>query len=175
MTTRDEQLLMAWGAFFVSHALSVRRIAVELQGKAPLTLDEYEILLVTSRSPEGKIRLASLADATIFTRSGITRVADRMVQRGFLRREGCPNDKRGAYAALTSEGKEALKETWKHYSKSILAIFSPCFSLEEAHHLYEMLDRLALQLRDGPLVNISPKKISKKKRSAALNQAKRFH
>ncbi len=155
MATKTNDLLEAWGAFFVSHALAIRQIEQSLSGNAPLSLDEYDVLLGISRSELGKIRLADLAKATVFTRSGITRVAKRLQRRGLMERMKCPDDRRGAYATLTPKGKSAMRETWNLYSKEILLLLEPCFSQLEARRLKSYLERIICSVRETPLVQIS--------------------
>lgn len=158
MGNADDELLLTWAALYVTHGLSVKRIQKELEAKGCLSLDDYEVLLVTSRCPDQRIRLSSLAEATIFTRSGITRVVNRLEEAGLLRREGCPNDKRGSFAILTSAGKEALKTTWKVYARAVLNILSPCLSSSDARELRCRLEKILGHLRNDALVPIRPRK-----------------
>lgn len=155
MTSKTEDLLEAWGAFFVSHALAVRRIEDNLKGRVPLSLDEYDVLLGISRSEGGRIRYAELASVTVFTRSGITRVAKRLKERGLLEREECPEDRRGAYAVLSRKGENAMRDTWKLYSKEILLLLEPCFSQAEARQLKVLLEKIIGPIQDSRLVQIS--------------------
>lgn len=126
--------------------------------EAPLTLDEYDIMLGISRAAGGKIRYSALADATVFTRSGITRVIRRLEERGLVGREICEADRRGAFAVLTPEGKLAMKETWRLYSKAIITLLEPCFNRSEARQLTELLERLIQRSSGTPLVHITPRK-----------------
>lgn len=154
MASKTEDLLCAWGSFFLSNALAVKQIEERLGRDSPLSLDEYNMLLGISRSKEGKVRFSALASAMVFTRSGVTRVASRLEKKGFLERQQCPEDRRGAYAVLTKKGKDAMHETWKRYSIEIINIFDPCFSQAELRQLGSLLEKLITSLRDEPLVQI---------------------
>ncbi|MCB0335022.1 MAG: hypothetical protein KDD62_01910, partial [Bdellovibrionales bacterium] len=77
MSLKSESLLAAWGSFFVAHALSIQKIEQALSERAPLSLHEYDVLLTIDRSPEKKLRYSELASASIFTKSGITRILKR--------------------------------------------------------------------------------------------------
>ncbi len=158
MTYRDTPYLLAWSALFESHALAVRAIGKAIQETAPLTLDEYDLLLTLQRSPDGRARLASLANAALFSKSGITRIVQRMIKRGYLRRERCKSDGRGAFASLTAEGRRALEITWKEYSDAILKLFLPLFSPDEVTGLRALLEKVIGELREVPLVSISSRK-----------------
>jgi DNA-binding MarR family transcriptional regulator len=154
MAAKTEDILEAWGAFFVAHALAIRQIGDNLKGRAPLSLDEYDVLLGISRAPGGKIRFSDLAAATVFTRSGITRVASRLEERGLLERAECPEDRRGAIATLTPKGRETMKRTWELYSREILTLLEPCFDRNEAREFKSMLERIISSARKEPLVQI---------------------
>jgi len=125
MSTKTEEIEEAWGAFFLAHALAIRSVETFIKDKAPLSLDEYDLLLSIARHPHGRPRFSELAQATVFTRSGISRITKRLEQRQLLAREECNDDKRGAYAVLTSAGKDAMKETWKWYSRGINELLEP--------------------------------------------------
>lgn len=155
MSERFNELHEAWGAFFVAHALAIRKIEETMGGQAPLSLDEYDIVLGISRAAGGRIRYSALADATVFTRSGITRVIRRLEERGFVKREVCQADKRGAFAALTPDGKHAMKETWRLYSKAIIALLEPCFNRSEARTFKELLERLIEHSSGHSLIQIT--------------------
>jgi DNA-binding MarR family transcriptional regulator len=154
MASKDEEILRVWSELFVGHALAVRAVEAQMSSKAPLTINEYDVMLCISRSLGQRIRLSALADTAIYTKSGITRVIKRLEHEGYVFREECPADKRGSFAILTDNGKQALKETWRWYSAAILKIFGPCFSHAEAQKLRELLGRLVEKLSVPELVQI---------------------
>jgi DNA-binding MarR family transcriptional regulator len=158
MGAKTEDLEEAWGAFFLAHAFAIRSIEESIGDKVPLSLDEYDLLLSIARHPAGRPRFSELARATVFTRSGISRITRRLEDRGLLAREGCDEDKRGAYAVLTSKGREAMKETWRWYSKAIHALFAPCFDSHDTRRFKEFNERIIEQSRAQPLVAIVTKK-----------------
>lgn len=74
-------------------------------GLAP---SEFEALLRLARSDSRRLRMADLAAQTALTASGLSRLVDRLVGRGLVARQACPEDGRGAFAALTGEGADLL-------------------------------------------------------------------
>jgi DNA-binding MarR family transcriptional regulator len=157
MSTKNEEMEEAWGAFFMAHALAISSVETFIKDKAPLSLDEYDLLLSIARHPNERPRFSELAQATVFTRSGISRITKRLEERGLLAREECSEDKRGAYAVLTPDGKEAMKETWEWYSRAIHNLFEPCFSRSDAQFFKELNSRIIEQAREQPLVVIRKK------------------
>lgn len=156
MAKHSPVIQAAWANFFLGHSLAVKAIEKELKGKAPLTLDEYDVLLAVKRSPGARTRFSSLAAATVYTKSGITRITKRLENEGLLKKESCPTDKRGAFATVSDRGEQAMKETWKYYSKAIEHVFGSCFSEREAMMLAAVLEKLCDAL-SPELVQIDPK------------------
>ena len=99
-----------------------------------LPLEHYDVLLCLKRAPGGgqRLRLSELAEAVTLSRSGLTRLVDRLEKAGLLRREACPTDRRGAFAALTPKGAGALRRTWPAYARAIQEHFARHLSDEEA-------------------------------------------
>lgn len=154
MTVKSETLLSAWGAFFVAHALSIQKIERALAVSAPLSLHEYDVLLMLDRSPQKRLRYSEVATQSIFTKSGITRIMKRLETRGFIDRERCESDGRGVFARLTAPGARALKDTWSAYSREILKIFDPALTHAEASALEVMLGKVIDQVSGPALVHI---------------------
>ena len=159
MSNKKEEILSLWAELFVAHPLAIRKVEEIMKGRAPLGLDEYDLLLVISREPNHKCRFSTLAEKTLYTKSGVTRVAKRMLEKGYLIKEECSEDKRGAYAKLTAEGIQALKETWVEYSRAIVKVLDPCFEIDKTIQLRQLLGELVEGLREDALVRIMKKTV----------------
>jgi DNA-binding MarR family transcriptional regulator len=107
--TADDPRLGAWRAFLEAHARVTRRLDDELRAEHGLSLAEYDALLQLARSPGRKLRMNRLADRIILSRSGITRLIDRLAGAGLVERAHCASDARGAEAVLTRQGLERLR------------------------------------------------------------------
>ncbi|PON14863.1 hypothetical protein C2W62_26825 [Candidatus Entotheonella serta] len=99
-------------------------------------------MLVLSRALEQRLRMHELAKALVLSRSGLTRVVDRLVAKGFLKREVSSSDGRGAYAVLTSQGFDELKKTWPVYRQGIIDAFGQHVSREEAALMTNLMQRI---------------------------------
>src|SRR3954469_1953665 len=104
----DETELGAWRGFLRAHAALVRALDAELQAEHGLSLSSYEVLLLLSMAPMRRQRMSELANATLITLGGVTRLVDRLEREGLVRRERCPSDARGILAVLTDEGLQRL-------------------------------------------------------------------
>ncbi|HEX8002252.1 MAG TPA: MarR family transcriptional regulator [Mycobacteriales bacterium] len=101
--------LDAWRSFLRAHAKVTRVLDAELAAECEMSLGTYEVLLHLNDAPGRRLRMTELADRVLLSRSGLTRLVDRMEREGMLRRESCPSDLRGTFATLTDEGVARLK------------------------------------------------------------------
>ena len=138
----DELRLAAWRAFLNAHASVVAAIERELAAQRFVPLTWYDVLVALWEAPEHRLRLHELARAVVLSRSGLTRLVDRLEGAGLLRREPCADDRRGVYAVLTPEGEATLRRTWPVYARGIVAHFSRHLSDDEARTLAEALGRV---------------------------------
>ena len=91
----DAEELAAWRGMLRTHARLTKALDVELVSAHGLPLTSYEVLLHLADSPDGRLRMSELADSVLLSRSGLTRLVDRLERQGLLGRESCPNDRRG--------------------------------------------------------------------------------
>jgi DNA-binding MarR family transcriptional regulator len=139
----DAAQLAAWRALLTAHATAVGAIERDLAAADLIPLTWYDVLVALSEAPEERLRLYELADRVLLSRSGLTRLVDRLERAGLLSREPCPGDRRGAYAALTEAGKATLRQVWPAYARGIVAYFARYVSADEAAVLTAALGRVA--------------------------------
>src|SRR5215213_3324818 len=135
---------LAWRAFLRAHAAAIGRIERDLAVWEPeLPLTWYDVLVSLVGAPEHRLRLRELAHEVLLSRSGLTRLVDRLEAAGLLRREPDPTDRRGAFAVLTEAGYEALRRTWPLYARGIKDHFARHLEGDEAAVLARALQRVA--------------------------------
>jgi len=105
----DDPRLGAWRSFIQAHARLLRRLDDELQKTHGLSLAEYDALLQLVNAPDRRLRMSVLAERVLLSRSGITRLVDRLVAAAMVERSACVTDARGAEAALTAKGLDTLR------------------------------------------------------------------
>jgi DNA-binding MarR family transcriptional regulator len=137
-----KQELAAWSAFIWAHSAVIRRIeeALEARGLPPLTW--YDVLWPLSRSPERRLRMNQLSEEVVLSRTALSRLVDRIERAGLLRREPVPEDRRGAYAAITEEGEEALRKIWPVYGRMIRALFLKPLGKEDLKRVLLGMERV---------------------------------
>jgi DNA-binding MarR family transcriptional regulator len=105
--------------FLRAHAYVIARLEADLaaDGQPPLAM--YDVLVQLVEAPEHRLRMTDLADAVLLSRSGLTRLVDRMVAEGYVRREPSPGDARGVHAVITDEGVAALRRASRTHLRGI--------------------------------------------------------
>lgn len=100
--------LAAWRGFLRVHAALRKELDAELEGAHGLPLSSYEVLINLYHAPDQRLRMADLADRALLSRSGMTRLVDRLERQGLLKRDTCTADARGCFAVLTPAGSDLL-------------------------------------------------------------------
>lgn len=115
--------LEPWRAFLQAHARVSRRLDEELRAGHDLSLAEYDAMLTIANAPERRIRMRQLADRVLLSKSGITRLIDRLILDGLVERSTCVEDARGAEAVLTEAGLQRLRDASRTHLGGIDAHF----------------------------------------------------
>jgi DNA-binding MarR family transcriptional regulator len=134
--------LDAWRSYLRSHASILRLLDAELAAEHSLTARDYEVLLYLAQAPERRLAMSALAERTMLTRSGITRLVDGLVAGGLIERVSCPNDARVSYARLTDTGYEKLRQAGCTHVASIRRLFLEHYTPDEIDQLASLLSRL---------------------------------
>ena len=108
LSTRDPRIGI-WRDFLTAHARLERLLDEDLRAEHDLSLPEYDALLQLAEAPGRRLRMHQLADRVLLSRSGVTRLIDRLVRDGSVERDPCLSDARGAEAVLTAAGLERLR------------------------------------------------------------------
>ncbi len=138
----SEQHLAAWRAFLKAHAIIIDRIDHDLVAAERLPLSSYDVLIELYEAPERRLRMHELAQRVVLSRSGLTRLVDRLEAEGLLTRDRCGTDRRGAYAVITEQGVAALRRAWPVYARGIVEYFAQWLTPEEAQVLQSALERI---------------------------------
>ena len=141
LLTREE--LGAWRGLLRVHAGMTKALDAELVRAHGLPLSSYEVLLFLADAPGGRMRMSELAESVLLSRSGLTRLADRLAGYGLIERAQCTEDARGWFAAITPKGREVFDEARKTHLDGVRRLFVGSFSQDELETLGSCLERLA--------------------------------
>ena len=145
----DESRLAPWRAFITAHAVLIDVIDRELVDAGCVPLHWYDVLVELVEAPDHRLRMHQLADRVVLSRSGLTRLVDRLETEGLLARERSGSDRRGAYAVLTDKGRAALRQAWPVYARGIASHFAHHLNDAEAQTLTDALQRILTAARHG--------------------------
>lgn len=138
----DARGMRAWRELLRAHARVTRILEAELEQAHRLPLASYDVLVQLAEAPGRALRMSELAQAVLLSRSGLTRLVDRLEREGLVVRESCPSDARGTLAVLTPAGLDRLRAASGTHltgvARHVLAKYTP----SEQDVLAELLGRL---------------------------------
>ena len=150
--TRDEGLtaeeLAVWRMLQRAQVRITRHLEAGLLVAHDLPLASYDVLMQLAESPGRRLRMNDLAGRVLLSRSGLTRLIDRLQRGGLVAREACPSDARGLFAVLTDAGAARLAEATPTYLRGIRKEFLDLLGAEEIGRIRGMLGKL--DVTDAP-------------------------
>ncbi len=146
--TREQEALSpaeehAWRALLRAHACLAKRLDSQLEAAHRMPMSSYEVLRLLQETNGGRMRMCDLAERAQLSRSGLTRLVDRLEREQLIERCSCEHDARGSYACLTDAGRERLDEASCTHLAVIREQFLAHFSEEQLSLLASMLERIA--------------------------------
>ena len=139
----DQEELGAWRGMLRAHAALTRELDAQLTREHDLPLSSYEVLLFLNDSDEGRMRMSDLADSVLLSRSGLTRLVDRLERQGLLKRERCDSDARGLFAEITPAGRRVFAAARQTHLDGVRRLFLSRFSRAELRTLGSLWQKLA--------------------------------
>jgi DNA-binding MarR family transcriptional regulator len=134
--------LGAWRGFLRVHAALVKSLDAELASAHDLPLSSYEVLITLEAAPGRKRRMSELADSVLLSRSGMTRLVDRLERDGLLERDHCTADGRGCFAVLTENGQRLLESARPTHLGGVRERFLSQFGEDELRMLAAWWERV---------------------------------
>jgi DNA-binding MarR family transcriptional regulator len=129
-----------WRSFLRMHATVLRSLEHELAA-AGMPLPWYDVLLQLAEAPQHRLRMAELADRVLLSRSGVTRLVDRLETEGYVTRERSTDDARGTFTVLTRLGRAALRAAAPVHLAGIQRHWLSRYSDDDLRVLRELLQR----------------------------------
>ena len=141
--TLSDGELRAWRGLLRAYGCLAKRLDAELEQAHSLPMTSYEVLHRLEEASTGRMRMCDLAEQAQLSRSGLTRLVDRLERDGLLERCSCDHDARGSYACLTDSGRERLQEARGTHLAVVREHFFSHFSEAELTVLADMWERIA--------------------------------
>jgi DNA-binding MarR family transcriptional regulator len=140
----DPAHLAAWRRLLEAHATVTELLERELVAERSLPLNRYDVLLNLAEAPGGRLRMQELSGSVLLSKSGLSRLVDRMVEAGLVRRERCEDDRRGWFAVLTDQGRSALRRAAPVHLRGIQEHFARHLEPDEVQVLAAALGRVVV-------------------------------
>jgi len=138
-----------WRSYLAATRLLSAQLDRELQQDAGIPQSYYEILVRLSESPQRRMRMSDLADISDSSRSRLSHAVARLVANGWVARESCPTDRRGAFAVLTEDGWRALVAAAPSHVASVRAHLFDRLTPEQVTQLGQISDAIVAGLRES--------------------------
>jgi DNA-binding MarR family transcriptional regulator len=135
----------AWVSILVAVSTVMRTLEAEMAEQHDMAITWFDVLNRLDQAPDHRMRMHELEDMSVFTRSGMTRLADRLEAAGLVRRERDTGDRRGVYLAITDAGAAKLAEVWPDHLRGIEDHFARHISTSDA----TMLRSIAAKVTGG--------------------------
>jgi len=139
---KETDQLAAWRLFLQTYRRVLDRLSGELEEQRGLPLTWYDVLIQLYRSPEHRLRMNDLAGSILLSKSGLTRLIDRMEKAGLVERASCPSDRRGSFAVLTPRGEEVFKGAAPIHLEGIARHFTDHLTPDEAAAMVGAFERI---------------------------------
>lgn len=141
----------AWRAFLEAHAHVIRLLEAELEAEKALPLTWYDVLVQLEEADDHRLRMTDLAERVLLSKSGLTRLVDRMCESGLVSRAPDDKDKRGRWVRLEPSGLARLHDAAPVHMRGVGAYFGGMLSEDEAAAVAAPLRRIAesARTRDG--------------------------
>ena len=134
--------LRAWRGMLRAHAALAKALDAQLEAAHGLQLSSYEVLMYLADAEDERMRMCDLASSILLSRSGLTRLVDRLAREGLIERVACDADARGQFAKLTSAGREKLDAARVTHLAGVHELFLDRFTAEELELLGGAWDRI---------------------------------
>ena len=125
--TRTDRLtaqeLSAWRGLLEVHAETTNALDAQMRAEHGIPVSSYEVLMFLGDAPGRRLRMAEIAERVLLSRSGLTRLVDRLVQLGYVTRCAVEGDGRGAYAELTPAGVDKLRAARRTHLEGVRTYF----------------------------------------------------
>lgn len=146
----DEREQRAWRAYLNGSRLLSAQLDRELQQSSGIPHAYYEILVRLSEAPDRTLRMSDLAHASVSSRSRLSHAVARLEEAGWVRRDSCPTDRRGAFAVLTEEGFAQLAAAAPGHVEGVRGHLFDALTPAQVDQLREIFEAVADGLLSGP-------------------------
>jgi DNA-binding MarR family transcriptional regulator len=138
----DDWRLAVWRSFLRTHNHLLRLLEGQLAEHGKLALGNYDVLVQLAEAPGNRLRMSDLAEAVLLSRSGLTRLVDRLQKDGLVQRQPDPDDARGMYTVLTAKGRDTLRDASRVHLAGVTSLVLDRLSEAQLRQLQALMVEL---------------------------------
>ena len=142
----SEAQQQVWRRWLLMNSQLTSALSRDLLSESELSLQDFGVLVQLTDVPDGRVRIAELASALNWERSRLSHHITRMEGRGLVRREECPKDGRGAFAAITTTGRAAIEGAAPSHACMVRRLVFDNLTDEELQTLDAITDKVLARL-----------------------------
>jgi DNA-binding MarR family transcriptional regulator len=142
-----------WALFLKTYSVLIETLDAELKRERGLPLTWFDVLIQLVDAPRGRLRMNDLSDSLLLSKSGATRLVDRMESAGLIARSSCATDRRVVFATLTPEGRAAFRRAAPVAFRGVEEHFTRHLGAAEKRSMSAAFERVlrAGHVRRGPV------------------------
>ncbi|GAA4876492.1 MULTISPECIES: MarR family winged helix-turn-helix transcriptional regulator [Saccharopolyspora] len=144
----DEHEQRTWRAYLAMNARLNARLHRQLQADSGLSLADFDVLVQLTDRPDGRARISELAGAMQWEKSRLSHHLGRMLRRGLIAREECPEDARGAFAVVTEQGRDAIEQAAPRHVETVRELLFDQLDTDQVDALGTIADAVLDRLDD---------------------------
>ena len=149
-TWLDDTQRHAWRTFLTMHTQLMARLGRQLQVDSELSMADFDVLVQLTDIADGRLRVLELAKALQWEKSRLSHHLGRMVGRGMIVRQDCPNDRRGSFVAITPLGRAAIEEAAPRHVEAVRRFVFDSLTAEQVAALATVSETVLRQLEQNP-------------------------
>lgn len=145
----DETEMRIWLAFLEATGRVSQLLDATVKEAASLRFEDYEVLVHLSEADDRRLRMTELSDRLLHSQARLTQRINRLVDRGLVRREKCPDDRRGTFAVITDDGMAVITSVAPIHVADVRARLIDLIRPDEREVIATVLERVAAAARSS--------------------------
>lgn len=138
--------MKAWRRYIIASRRLLEALDDDLAAH-DISMSDYEVLAQLSEAPDRRMRMSELADVAMISRSRLSHRIKVMEKAGWVKREACPDDKRGYFAVMTPKGWKAIVAAAPEHVASVRDRFLDALDKSEQKTLADIFERVAMRIK----------------------------
>ena len=138
--------MKAWRSYIIASRRLLDALDFDLD-QHDLSMADYEVLALLSDAPERKMRMSELAELAMLSKSRLSHRMKVMEKAGWVKREDCPDDKRGYFAVMTDKGFRSIAKAAPDHVESVRNRLLDHLTVKDQEDISRIFDRVTNELR----------------------------